>query len=237
MGKVNLRALVPQPLRKPVGADHPLVGQIDPVVQTVNRAVEVVLRIGEGETRDDRALHVGASVSVPILQVEYVRSVRNEHAVLPGCDPRRKRETIGEDRTLVGSSVPVAVAQQSDDAGSAHVEGIAVHLHDVDVPRRVDRHVDRIGHHRLGRKELDPEPVFELERREGTLRGIRRTVSRTAGTDEPQHQEGSPHRGRDPAPDQTAEPPARTERREGMHRGEQPIARSHYSADRRYSVT
>ena len=76
---------------------RPFVRQVDPVVEPVQGPVHHVLRVGDREAGDDDRAHVGASVTVRVLEVQEVGRSRDEDALLPAHDARRERQAVGED--------------------------------------------------------------------------------------------------------------------------------------------
>jgi hypothetical protein len=142
--EVDVRSGVAEQLLISNRSDRALVREVNPVVQAVQRRVHAVLRVRAREACEDLALEVRLAVAVRVLEIEDIRRVGDDNPALPPHEARGQTETVGKNRALVGASVPIAVLQQDDASGAAHVERIAVHFDDVRAAVFVHLHRDGI---------------------------------------------------------------------------------------------
>ncbi len=85
--------------------------EVNPVVETQQRRVEVVLRIRKRKTRQQRVPDFGPPVAVGVFKVQHVGCIRDDHALLPAHDARGQRQPVGEHLAFVHPAVVVGVGQ------------------------------------------------------------------------------------------------------------------------------
>jgi hypothetical protein len=83
-------------------------GEVDPVVEAVDRRVHGVLRVREGEAREELRTRVRPAVVVRVLEVEHVGGRGDDDALLPAHHSSGQDEPVREDRALFGLSVLVS---------------------------------------------------------------------------------------------------------------------------------
>src|SRR5438094_4067811 len=65
--KPDVAAAVPKRLLEYHGMNWTLVGQVDPIVGTVDRPVDHVLRVSKGEAGENLLAHIGLTVSLAVF--------------------------------------------------------------------------------------------------------------------------------------------------------------------------
>ena len=151
-------------------SDRRFIGEIDPVVQSIDWRADRVLRVGEGEAGQNGLSEIGTVVAVRVLEVPDVGRISDQNAVLPSQHPRGKHESVNKYRASVGKTVPVGVFQQFHAPGRPNVQGIAGHLDDEHAAMLIEFHRNRVENQRFGGEELDSKALFDNEGCQG-LRG------------------------------------------------------------------
>ena len=176
IGKADAASAVAELVWKDNRGRRTFVGQVDPVVQTVNRAVNRVLRIGKGETREYHSPDLGRAVAVRIFEVENVRRIGDQHALFPSHHASGHGQLVGEDGSPVGPAVPVRIFEQDDAADLAFdVQRITRVLNNVDPSVFVELHRDRTADVRLGDIRFDAKTGLDFERLQSLFGTVRRT--------------------------------------------------------------
>ncbi len=96
IGKDDLVPFSPKLIRKKLGGNSALMGQVDPVVQPEDRRVEVVLRVGAGEAGQHLFFDISFAISVAVFQVPYIRRIRHDDTLFPAGNARRENEAFGK---------------------------------------------------------------------------------------------------------------------------------------------
>ena len=89
----------------------PAVGGVDPVVEPPGQPVDVVLRVADRKSGEQRFAAVGDVVAVGVLQEEDVGRRGHQHAAAPGQDRGRMLKLSGEQRDRLVVAVAVGVVE------------------------------------------------------------------------------------------------------------------------------
>src|SRR5262245_34980206 len=139
--------------------------KVDPVVETIDRVVDRVLRIGEGEAGEHHLPNVGFAVAVGVFEVQDVRRVGYQHALFPAHDAGGHGQLVRKDGTPAGPAVTVRILEQDNAADFAfHVQRVAGIFNHVDPTVFVELHRNRASDVRLGDVGFDPEAGLDPER-------------------------------------------------------------------------
>src|SRR5213080_402746 len=122
--KPDVAAAVPKRLLEYHGMNWTLVGQVDPIVGTVDRTVDHVLRVSKGEAGENLLAHISLAVSLGVFEKPDVRSCCDQNASLPAHHSVGHDDMVGEHRTSVRYPITVSVFKQNDSPYRSRIQGI-----------------------------------------------------------------------------------------------------------------
>src|SRR5213080_5426165 len=122
--KPDVAAAVPKRLLEYHGMNWTLVGQVDPIVGTVDRTVDHVLRVSKGEAGENLLAHIGLTVSLGVFEKPDVRSCCDQNASPPAHHSVGHDDVIREHGAPVGYSIAVRVLKQNDSPYRSRIQGI-----------------------------------------------------------------------------------------------------------------
>ena len=163
VGKPLLGAWIAELVFEDNRLDRRLMGEIDPVVQSIGRTADRVLRVGEGESGQHGLSEIGTVVAVRVFEIPDVGRIGNQNTFLPSQNPRGKHESVYKYRSLIGKTVLVGVFQQLHAPGRPNVQGIAGHLDDEHATMLIEFHRYRVENHWFGGEDLDSKARFDIE--------------------------------------------------------------------------
>ena len=173
IGEADVRAAVAEFLFEDDSRGGVFMRQVDPVVESVNGIVHRVLRIGHGESGEHDAANVGLAIAIGIFEVQQVRRVGDQDALLPAHHAGGHGELIGKDSAAVGNAVAVGVFEQLDPTQALlRAKRIPAILDDKNPAVLVEFHGDRRNDGRFADKRLDTIGRVDLESLERLLLAV-----------------------------------------------------------------
>src|SRR5438045_5896603 len=111
-----------------------LMGNVNPVIWTVERAVNHVLRICKRKTGKDFFADISLAASLRIFEKPHVGSGGHQHAPFPTHDAVRHDDVIRKDGASIGKSIAVGILEQHNAAYRSSVQWIAGVLCHINAP-------------------------------------------------------------------------------------------------------
>src|SRR6266571_3066594 len=136
----DIAAAISERLLEYHGMNRTLVSEVDPIVGTVDRTVDHVLRIRKGEAGEDLLAHISLTVSLGVFEKPDVRSRCDQNASPPAHHSVGHDDMIREHRASVGYPIAVSVFKQNDSPYRSRIQGIARVFGDINSPVLVPVH-------------------------------------------------------------------------------------------------
>src|SRR5688500_12097810 len=111
---VYLIAWISEFLLVSLGRYCPFMCEVDPVVYAEHRAIKIVLRVRQCKAGKYGVFNVSATIVVCVFEIQYMRCVCNEDALLPSHDAIRQGEMICEYNALIHHAITIGIGHQLD---------------------------------------------------------------------------------------------------------------------------
>ena len=180
-------------------------GKVNPVIWTVERAVNHVLRICKRKTGKDFFADISLAASLRIFEKPHVGSGGHQHASFPTHDAVRHDDVIRKDGAPIGKSIAVGILEQHNAAYRSGVQRIAGVLCHINAPILVPIHCHRTVDRGLGGKGLYAKAFVNGDCPKSVVGTVGRTVRPARPHKESEHHDGNcQHRKRAKQPSMSA---------------------------------